>query len=212
VIWLSTYDQLLEEARGKARALILTAKEYIPKMYVALRNEDSNISPDDARDRIEKDCGGIWSKRTILDALPDEAKDRKKQKASRLRQKGQDYAAVTAAPQIEKKEKILIDIEGKAIENDEPIASSQRSSIDNTSPSDNNFNQRQNNINLLKFRFSLSLQTIWDHLYPFFFKDESGKYPIWFTGVLDTRTGQVISPAIGETSSSEQSATEQEKI
>jgi hypothetical protein len=52
-------------------------------MYDALRTEDSNLSPEDARDRIEKDCLGIWSKRTILDALPDEAKDLKKQKAGR---------------------------------------------------------------------------------------------------------------------------------
>jgi hypothetical protein len=108
VIWLSTYDQLLEEARGKARALILTAKEYIPKMYVALRNEDSNISPDDARDRIEKDCGGIWSKRTILDALPDEAKDRKKQKASRLRQGGKIMLQSLQHPKSRKEKKFSL--------------------------------------------------------------------------------------------------------
>ena len=64
----------------------LTAKEYIPKMYLALRDENPNFTPEDARDRIEKDCVNIWSKRTILDALPDEAKDLKKQKAGRLSQ------------------------------------------------------------------------------------------------------------------------------
>ena len=38
-------------------------------MYNALMDENKNISPQDARDRIEKDCVGIWSKRTILDQV-----------------------------------------------------------------------------------------------------------------------------------------------
>ena len=76
---MSQYDDLLEEARTKAAAYMSTAKVYIPKMYDALMNENKNISPEDARDRIEKDCIGIWSKRTILEALPDEAKNREKQ-------------------------------------------------------------------------------------------------------------------------------------
>jgi hypothetical protein len=71
------YDDLLQTYRS-------TATEYIPKMYAAPRNEDANISPQDARDRIEKDCFGIWSKRTILDAFPDEAKNPEKQKACYL--------------------------------------------------------------------------------------------------------------------------------
>jgi hypothetical protein len=33
-----------------------TAREYIPKLYSALRNENPNLTPDDARDRIEKNC------------------------------------------------------------------------------------------------------------------------------------------------------------
>ena len=70
----------------------MTAIEYIPRMYAALRNEDANISPQDATDRIEKDCFGIWSKRTILDALPDEAKNPEKQKSGRLGQR--NFAAV----------------------------------------------------------------------------------------------------------------------
>jgi len=66
------YDDLLEEARSKAAAYMSTAKVYIPKMYNALINESKNISPEDARDRIEKDCIGIWSPRTILDATEKE--------------------------------------------------------------------------------------------------------------------------------------------
>jgi hypothetical protein len=49
--------------------------------------KDASFSPQDARHRIEKDCFGIWSRRTIIDALPDEAKNPEKQKAGPLRQK-----------------------------------------------------------------------------------------------------------------------------
>ena len=96
---MGKYDDLLEEAKSKAAAYISTAKAYIPMMYNALIKENQNISPEDARDRIEKDCVGIWSKRTILDALPDEAKNREKQKSGRLGQKKRNFAAVSAAPQ-----------------------------------------------------------------------------------------------------------------
>jgi hypothetical protein len=77
-IRLTEYDKLLEEARVKAEAFKSAAREYIPKMYFATRNENPHLTPEDARDRIEKDCINIWSKRTILDALPDEAKDLEK--------------------------------------------------------------------------------------------------------------------------------------
>ena len=99
------YDALLKEAKAKAEAFALTAREYIPKMYDARRTEDSSLSPEDARDRIEKDCAGIWSKRTILDALPDEAKDLKKQKAGRLSQKEHVSAAFSAAQKSSKSNK-----------------------------------------------------------------------------------------------------------
>jgi hypothetical protein len=102
---LTEYDKLLEEVRIKAEAFRSTAREYIPKMYWALRDENSNLTPEDARDRIENDCIDIWSKRTILDALPDEAKDLKKQKAGRLSQKEANSAAVSAAPLSTKKKR-----------------------------------------------------------------------------------------------------------
>ena len=57
-------------------------------MYHALKGENPKISPGDVRERIEWDCNGIWSRRTILEALPDEAKNPVKQKAGQLGQKG----------------------------------------------------------------------------------------------------------------------------
>ncbi len=123
---MSEYDNILEKARETAERFKSTAKEFIPKMYQALRRENPNISPEDARDRIEKDCVEIWSRRTILDALHDEAKNQEKQKAGRLRQKENNSAAFSAAPspqQEEKKKIVVAGIQGKSIEEDIPLTS-----------------------------------------------------------------------------------------
>jgi|GEM_PF-1592225 len=118
---MSEYDDLVKEAKVKAAAFQSTAREYVPKMYQALRNENQEIPPADARDRIEKDCVGIWSKRTILDALPDEAKNPEKQKAGRLGQAKRNSAAFSAAP--EAKKKIVIDTQGRPISEVSPETS-----------------------------------------------------------------------------------------
>jgi hypothetical protein len=111
---LGEYDDLLQQARTRAEAFRLSAKELIPKLYLALRNE--NQAPADARNRIEKDCRYFWSKRTILEALPDEAKNIEKQKSGRLAQKKRDSAALSAAPLPEIRRKITIDTNGKQSE------------------------------------------------------------------------------------------------
>jgi hypothetical protein len=117
---MSKYDDLLKDPKAKAEAFTLTAKEYIPKMYNALREEDPNISPDDARDRIQKDCVCIWSRRTVLDALPSEAKDPKKQKAGRLSRMEYRSAAFSAALRMHiAKKEIQINTSGKCIATDE---------------------------------------------------------------------------------------------
>jgi len=200
---LSEYDDLLEELKRKVDAFRqTTAKEYIPNMYRALRNQYPSLSPQDARKRIERDCFGIWEERTILDALPDEAKDLKKQKAGRLRQKKANSAAVAAAQLTEKKVKVMIDTEGKSIDNSIPQPITTLMSFnDPPSPSADNHNQLQNNDDLLNFEFSIPFQKVLDYLFPLICGKESGAYPILFTGVLDMRTRQVISPTIGKTSS-----------
>lgn len=77
---MSEYDDLLRKARETEEQFRLIAKEIIPRMYVALRKENSNISASDARDRIIIDCIERWSKSTILDSLPDEANVKEKPK------------------------------------------------------------------------------------------------------------------------------------
>lgn len=112
---MTSYDDLLKEVRTRVADIQkLTSREFIPRMYTELCNENSGITPEDARDRIETDCVGVWSKRTILDALPEETKDPKRQKAGRLRQKKSNSAALTAAPESRE---ILIDTQGRGIHN-----------------------------------------------------------------------------------------------
>jgi hypothetical protein len=73
------------------------AREYIPKLYKDLRNE--NVGPLDARDRIERDCADLWSKATILKYLRPECKDIDKAEAGRKggRQKALSHKASASA-------------------------------------------------------------------------------------------------------------------
>jgi hypothetical protein len=81
---LSEYDDLLRKVREAEEQFRFTTKELIPAMYTALRKENSNITAADARDRIQIDCSGMCSKRTIIDSLPEEAKDQEKPKSSNI--------------------------------------------------------------------------------------------------------------------------------
>jgi hypothetical protein len=169
---MSEYSDLLKDIRIKAEGFFRsTAKEYIPKMYWALRNENPNLTPEGARERIEKDCfPHIWSKRTILDVLPDEAKDLKKQKAGRLSQKETNSAAFSAAPLSTKKKKeeeIMIDTEGRPIEdNILPSTRTSMSASSSSASSGNSDGQFQNNDDddLLNFELSLPLKDVWRHM------------------------------------------------
>ena len=142
---MSEYDDILEKARESAEQFRSTAKEFIPKMYKALRNENHNVSPEDARDRIEKDCVGIWVKRTILDALPDEAKNQEKQKAGRLRQKEHNSAAFSAAASA--KRKIMVSLQGAVDTQGNEIRSNDPVAIDNPDYTFACSNSRYNNRN-----------------------------------------------------------------
>jgi hypothetical protein len=87
---------------------------------------------------------------TIIEALPDEAKDLKKQKASRLRKKQQDSAAVSAAlSSARNKKEIVIDIDGKAVGNNTPFLTSTLSNL--SALSDNGDDNRLQNPNLTLF-------------------------------------------------------------
>jgi hypothetical protein len=206
---MAEYDELLEQVHNIGTAHRSKARQYIPKMYGALRNENPTLTPQDARVRIEKDCFSIWSKRTILDALPDEAKDLEKQKAGRLSQKEANSAAVSAAPLSAKKkqEEIMMDTQGKPIENatKQPLTTIKPTVDDSFQTSHNNEDQLQNNDNLLHFEFFIPSIDV--QYYIFTPPDEGGniedKDQFWVNGILDKHTGEVISATIGRRSRQE---------
>jgi hypothetical protein len=86
----SRYDSLLKQARG-------SAKYWIPQLCQALKEENSNLSNEDIRDRVVKDCISIWQKDTIRDALPDEYKDKQKQEAARIAHKNRNKSGQSTA-------------------------------------------------------------------------------------------------------------------
>ena len=150
---MSEYDDLLAEATSKAELFRATAKVYIPKMYVALRKENSNLSPTDARDRIQKDCLSVWSRRTILDALPNQAKNPEKQKSGRLAQKKHNSAAFSAAPRQQKERmQLMIDAKGTHLIEEELSSRDHQTNHNTESDSDSSstFDAKQDVISRLR--------------------------------------------------------------
>lgn len=89
----SKYDQLLEHARG-------SAKYWIPKLCQALREENSEMSNDDIRERVKQDCLPIWQRGTINNALPEEYKNKERSltgKKGRQKQLEQANGTLTIA-------------------------------------------------------------------------------------------------------------------
>ena len=201
---MSKYVILLEEARSKIlpikETIMTTAPEYIPKLYEAYANENPNLNPMEVRKRIEEDCKDLWSKRTILDALPDEAKNLPKQKAGRQKNKNKvaTSAAMTAAPKLE--EQILLDNVGRTVpDNDisyqEPsnnFNSINRKDEQNPEASSDNSLSDQ----ILDFEFCLKFKKIQQHMASLFNRiGENGD--IWFNGKIDTNSCQVVEANIG---------------
>jgi hypothetical protein len=146
------------------------------------------------RDKIEKDCLEIWSERRILEALPDEAKDRKKQEFGRLSQKKRISAAETAAPPTQKKKEIIIDTAGKPIENDSTLTATGCVS---PSSSDSKEDQLHNKEDHFKFEFSISIIDIWKSILQLVAWNED---VIWLDVAFHKHTGHIISASIGEKS------------
>jgi hypothetical protein len=76
---MSHYDEVLQEARKRASG---SAKEFIPKLYHILVDEE-NKTPEDARGIIEHDLLEYWAKETVRKYLPQETKDQEKVKAGK---------------------------------------------------------------------------------------------------------------------------------
>jgi hypothetical protein len=200
---LSVYDELLEQVKAIAEAHQSKAKEYIPKMYWTLRNEDSNFTPEDARDRIEKDCVGIWSSRTLLDASPDEAKDVKKQKAGRLRQKEANSAALTAAfpqklapvqSQETNREEIAKGVQDK---HEVVVDNSTSSTLEKHSSPQYSILKKDDNETIARVEYWFPIEDMRKYIQKSFnigrIKDR-----LWFSLIVDTNSGIVLSASIGK--------------
>jgi hypothetical protein len=83
----------------------------------------------------------------------------------------------------------VIDIEGKPADNFIPPLTGS------LSQSSNSDNQLRNN-NLLQFQFSLPVQYVLGYIVPIITKEEDTENQMWFRGILDKRTGIVISATI----------------
>lgn len=198
---MSKYDDLLREAKANAEAFALTAREYIPKMYSALRTEDPSITPDEARDRIQKDCKGIWSRRTIPNALPDEAKDAKKQKAGRMSRMEHRSAAVFAAPQMQAKQ-MKISTDGKCIVTDQ----SQSNMYSQSTIGDKiRYIKRPQDHDNMVFEFSIPRGDVMEQLIDDLAEEDNKDTPLWFSGVIDIHSGKVVNVNIGRRTKFERS-------
>jgi hypothetical protein len=124
----SKYDQLLEQARG-------SAKYWIPKLCEALRRENPEMSNDDIRERVTRDCIPIWQKSTIRDALTDEYKQKDKAQAGK---KGRQKQLVQASGTVTITEEPEVPVKLRA-ENGSYSSTGQKSQTsDSSSPEELN--------------------------------------------------------------------------
>ena len=77
-----------------------------------------------------------------------------------------------------------------------PSTMTSKSTIDHPSSPSDNSNQVQND-NHLHFEFWLPVHEVLRHLIPIIAKKEHTEDQIWFSGILDKSTGQVISATVG---------------
>lgn len=203
---MSEYENLLREAQSKVndlqKPIINSAKEYIPKLCQSFRKEHNNLTPSEVRIQIEKDCKNLWSKRTILDVLPDEMKNLTKQTAGRQRYKNKQThsAAIVAAPK--QNNSMVIDNFGRTVMDNVSIKSESSSdNFDLNHPQireDDTINNTLNiKENLLYFEFPLQFKRIQQHMSSLYGSiGDSGN--IWFHGKIDTKSGKVIAANLGK--------------
>jgi len=116
----SKYDELIQLIKSKHYTI---AKEYIPKLCYALREENPNLTNEDINERIKKDLVDIWSRTTIYTSLPEEFKDEDKGKriSEGMKQKSsQTTEKSTTAPELIKPV-ISLTANGKPANHDEEM-------------------------------------------------------------------------------------------
>lgn len=110
------YDELIKRIKEDHA---IQAREYIPRLCYALKEEDSNLSNEDIKERIKKDLVDVWSLRTVYENIPEEFKDEQKQEAGK--QKKKSAAVVQQKDTEERPITISLTTNGKPSNYDEEV-------------------------------------------------------------------------------------------
>jgi hypothetical protein len=169
-----------------------------------LKEEDPNLSNDDIYDRILKDCVDIWQRKTIIDNMPEELKDKERQASGR---RGAEEQKKKRILKVTNTSNVASDMEAKSSPVDQTQQDSQTFALDSTNRDEtssftmdrdtDDTDDTQSRDNLLQFEFSLPVQQVLGHFIPVTPKKGHEEDQVWFSGILDKNTGQVITASIG---------------
>src|SRR6476469_5042102 len=205
---MSRYDDFLKQLKEDHKT---TAQMAIKQLYLLLKEEDPNLSNDDMYDRILKDCLVIWARATVIENMPDELKDSERQEAGRrgaeakkkLLRVTNDGNVARDAPAnsnlFEQKQIESRTLEQGSTKTDNTSFIIVDKEVDDYEISTVNYpvSSSSHNEGLIPFEFSLRVQDVLGYLMPIIPKKWHEEDQLWFSGVLDKSTGEVISAAIG---------------
>jgi hypothetical protein len=208
---MSRYDDFLKQLKEDHKT---TAQMAIKQLYLLLKEDDPNLSNDDMYDRILKDCLVIWARATVIENMPDELKDSERQEAGRRGAEAKkkllrvtndgNVARDTPANSnlFEQKQIESQTLEQGSTKRDNTSSTIVDKEVDDypISKMDNPASSSQNE-GLIPFEFPIRVQDILGDLFPGSRKKYHNEDVVWFSGVLDKSTGEVISAAIGRRTS-----------
>ncbi|MGA7044113.1 MAG: hypothetical protein WBY71_10625, partial [Nitrososphaeraceae archaeon] len=209
---MSRYDDFLKQLKEDHKT---TAKMAINRLYLLLKEDDPNLSKDDMYDRILKDCLVIWARATVIENMPDELKDSERQEAGRrgaeakkkLLHVTNDGNVARDIPAnsnlVEQKQIESQTLEQGSTKRDNTSSVIVDKEVDDyqISTVDHPVSSSSHNEGLLPFEFSLLVQDVLGYLDPVIRKKYHNEERVWFNGLLDKSTGEVISAAIGRRTS-----------
>ena len=203
-----SYDDFLRQLKEDHKT---TAQMAIKQLYLFLKEEDPNLSNDDMYDRILKDCLVIWARATVIENMPDELKDSERQEAGRrgaeakkkLLRVTNDGNVARDAPAnsnlVDQKQIESQTLEQGSTKRDNTSSTIVDKEVDDypISKMDNPASSSSQNEGLIPFEFPLRVQDVLGYLFPGSRKKYHNEDRVWFSGVLDKSTDEVISATIG---------------
>jgi hypothetical protein len=210
---MSKYDNFLKQLKEDHKT---KAQLAIKQLYLLLKEEDPDLSNDDIYDRILKDCLVIWARATVIENMPDELKDSERQEAGRrgaeakkkllrVTNDGNVARDVPANSNLVEQKQIESQTleQGSTERNNTPCTMVDKEADDSypISTVDNPASSSSHNEGRSPFEFSLRVQDVLGYLFPGSRKKYHNEDRVWFSGVLDKSTDEVISAAIGRRTS-----------